>query len=107
MDPYGHSVRELAQLAGVTERSVRRWKVKGRIPEPYCTRVALMLQADLGVISEAWRGWSIRQGELVSPEGLRLLPREIRALPFHLAALASPIDYLRLLCTLETTWNQH
>jgi hypothetical protein len=52
MDPYRHSVRELALLAGVTERSVRRWKVKGRIPEPYSTRVALMLQADLGAISE-------------------------------------------------------
>jgi Phage protein len=87
MDPYGHSVRDLARLAGVTERSVRRWKVAGRVPEPYSTRVSLLLTADLGALSEAWGGWSIQRGELVSPEGLRLLPQHLRALPLHLEAL--------------------
>ena len=38
MHLYGHSVRDLARLAGVTERSARRWKVAGLIPEPYSTR---------------------------------------------------------------------
>lgn len=76
-------------VAGVTERSARRWKVAGKVPEPYAARVALMLIADLGAISPDWQGWSIRQGELVSPEGLRLRPREIRALPLQLAALAA------------------
>lgn len=88
MDPHGHSVRELARLAGVTERSVRRWKAAGNVPEPYSTRVALLLETDLGVLSPEWRGWSLRRGELVSPEGLRLLPREIRALPLQVTALA-------------------
>jgi len=87
MDPYGHSVRDLARLAGVTERSVRRWKVAGRVPEPYSTRVALLLTADLGALSQAWKGWSIQKGELLSPEGLRLLPQHLRALPLQREAL--------------------
>ena len=64
---HGHSVRELATLGGVTERSVRRWKVVGQVPEPYATRVSLVLECKLGGISDAWQGWSIRRGELVSP----------------------------------------
>ncbi len=87
MDPYGHSVRDLARLADVTERSVRRWKVAGRVPEPYSTRVASLLTADLGALSQAWKGWSIQQGELLSPEGLRLLPQHWRAMPLQLEAL--------------------
>lgn len=70
----GHSVRELATLAGVTARSVRRGKIVGKVPEPHATRVSLMLECELGGISDAWQGWSTRGGELVSPEGLRFLP---------------------------------
>lgn len=42
----------------------------------------LMLAADLGMFSKAWRGWRIQQDELVSPEALACTPGDIRSLPF-------------------------
>jgi Phage protein len=87
MDRYGHGFRDLTRLVGVTERSDRRWKVAGRIPQPYSTRVTLPPTAGLGVLSEEWAGRSIQRGELVSPEGHRLLPQHLRGLPLHLEAL--------------------
>ncbi len=74
------------------------WKVAGPVPEPYSTRAALHLNSDLGAISADWRGWSIRRGELVSPEGLRLIPREPRALPLQLSALVIHRGETRVSC---------
>jgi phosphoglycolate phosphatase-like HAD superfamily hydrolase len=89
METYGRSVREIAAAAGVTERTARRWKARGRIPEPYATAAGLRLHADLGAASPAWRGWRLCKDEIQSPEGLRFKPAELRALPLQIAALAA------------------
>lgn len=45
----------------------------------------LTLEGELGAVAAAFAGWRLdaRHGELVSPEGWRFTPGEIRAIPFR------------------------
>jgi hypothetical protein len=88
MNDYGLSVRRLASVAGVTERTARRWKQRGRIPEPYQTALRARLGNDTGLASPAWKGWRFNNDTLISPEGVSYTPGEIRATPLMQRALA-------------------
>jgi len=79
MHDYGLSVRQLAKAAGVTEHTVRRWKRRGGIPEPYSSALQARLSSDTGLASPAWVGWHFQNDTLVSPEGVIHTPGEIRA----------------------------
>lgn len=84
---YGLSVRRLAQAAGVTERTVRRWKKRGEIPEPYKSVLRVHLAEDSGIASPAWAGWRFREDRLISPEGVTYTQGDIRASPMQREAI--------------------
>lgn len=81
---YGLSISDIARICKVDSTTARRWK-RGAICPPYCAVV--MLAADLGGWDEAWRGWRLAGGKLVSPEGIEATPGEVRGIPFTLSAL--------------------
>lgn len=89
METDGLSVRDITQFARVNERTARRWKARGKIPEPYASLVRFRVRAELGALEKSWDGWCFRRGELVSPEGQSFRPGEIRALPLQHAALSA------------------
>jgi hypothetical protein len=49
----------------------------------------MILLEDLGCFDPAWKGWRIRDGQLISPEGWAATPGEILALPLMRAQIAS------------------
>jgi len=84
MDDYGLSIRGLAETAGVTERTARRWKQRGRIPEPYSTAIRTRLRTNA---TAAWDGWYFDKDSLISPEGVQYTPAQLRALSFDLRVI--------------------
>ena len=81
MNDYGLSVRQLAKAIGVTERTVRRWKKIGEIPEPYRSALRVGLADNSGIASPAWTGWRFRDDRLICPEGVVYHQNDIRASP--------------------------
>ena len=49
----------------------------------------MILSEDLGCFDPAWKGWRIRDGKLLSPEGWAAAPGEILALPLMRAQITS------------------
>ena len=49
----------------------------------------MVLTADLGAFSAAFRGWTLRGGKLVSPEGWEATPGDILCLPLLRAQVAA------------------
>jgi len=79
MNDYGLSVRQLAHAAGVTERTARRWRRRGSIPEPYSTALIVRLGRSPALASSVWTGWSFHNDSLVSPEGVSYTTSDIRS----------------------------
>lgn len=86
---YGYSSARIAERIGVSEVTARRWKRAKKLPAAIARLLRLVLGGELGEISRAWRGWSLREGELVSPEGWTFKAGEILAIPFFRAQLAA------------------
>lgn len=83
---YGLPADEIARRCRVDVATARRWKRGVRCPP----RTALMiLLEDLGCFDPAWKGWRIRDGQLISPEGWAASPGEILALPLMRAQIIS------------------
>lgn len=82
---FGESTPEqLAQLAGVSVRTARRWRSSGRMPRAARILIALRLGwLELGALCPAWRGWRLAGGAIVSPEGWTFTPGELLALPIR------------------------
>jgi transcriptional regulator with XRE-family HTH domain len=82
------TTERLCKLTGRHPTTVRRWLRTNKFP-PWVAKLQ-ELAADLGEIERAWRGWALRCGELVSPEGWRFTPADVRSIPFlraHIEAL--------------------
>ena len=47
-----------------------------------------MLEADLGVWDPKWRGWVLRNGKLISPEGIEATPGDVLSIPFMSSQVA-------------------
>lgn len=77
---FGQSVKDLARLCGVSERTARRWKDGTRCPSEL---VLMVLRADLGVFSSKWAGWTIRGEHLYSPEDWKIRMADVRAARLH------------------------
>ncbi|MGH7144764.1 MAG: DUF3653 domain-containing protein [Planctomycetota bacterium] len=75
------TVAGLRERAGVSVVTLRRWKRTGRLPRWAIILVAI-LSGELEQVDPAFAGWLIRAGELISPEGWRFTPGEIRSIPF-------------------------
>jgi len=48
----------------------------------------MILLEDLGCFDPAWKGWRIRDGQLISPEGWTVSPGNVLALPLMRAQIA-------------------
>lgn len=81
----GLAVVAIAKGCSVSLDTARRWKRRGRMPAPMHRLLELTAHGELGGVAPAWAGWRLacRAGELVSPEGWRFTPGEIRALPLR------------------------
>jgi hypothetical protein len=83
---YGLPAEEIARRCRVDVATARRWKRGARCPP----RTALMiLVEDLGCFDPAWKGWCIRDGQLISPEGWAASPGDVLALPLMRAQIIS------------------
>ncbi len=87
MDPtYGITTEEIARRCQVDVRTARRWKRgERRMPKT----AAMILSGDLSHLDPAWRGWTLRAGKLISPEGWELAPGDALSLPLLRAQLAA------------------
>lgn len=79
---YGRSVAVLIQVTGVHRTTALRWKRAARLPLWLKRLVRVCLDGEIGEIDRAWRDWRICGDQLVSPEGWRFTPGEIRSIPF-------------------------
>ena len=78
----GVTAARLVALTGVHESTARRWKVRLRCPRWLDRLLALCISGELGEVRDAWAGWRLTDGHLVSPEGWCFSPGEIRSIPF-------------------------
>jgi Phage protein len=83
---YGIAAEEIARRCRVDVATARRWKRGARCPPR--TAVMILLE-DLGCFDPAWKGWRIRDGQLMSPEGWAVSPGDVLALPLMRAQIAS------------------
>lgn len=85
-DLYGIPAETIAQLCKVNVRTARRWKNgERRMPET----ARMLLAGDLGAFDPAWRGWTFRDGKLVSPEGYEASPGDVRSIPLMRAQIGA------------------
>ena len=79
------TVSQVADLCGVSVRTVKRWLDDGAPLMAYS-----LIQAHAGSLEPfGWDGWSLRNGVLFSPTGLEYTPNEINAWHFKYQELAS------------------
>lgn len=73
----GLSKKETANLCFKTVKSVTLWGEEQEIP-PVCRRLIKFYSCrDLEAINEDWRGWKMKHGELITPNGWSLTPDRI------------------------------
>jgi hypothetical protein len=82
MDLYGVSAMAIANAAGVSLPTARRWKKRGA-PALRAPVLALKVNGDLGEISATWAGWKLCADALWSPEGECIRPGDIKAIPYR------------------------
>lgn len=83
---FGLTVNEIARVARVNITTARRWK-RGVVPVP--PGMLLLLSGDLGCFDPDWRGWVLRRGKLISPEGWDATPGQVLATRLHEIQLAA------------------
>jgi|GEM_PF-6857458 len=81
-----HALGGPANRLPVSAETRRRWRRRGT-PPPLAVLALRLLEGELGEISEAWSGWRVRQGELVSPEGETWTPGRLTAWVLQLQLL--------------------
>jgi transcriptional regulator with XRE-family HTH domain len=75
---YGIPAEEIARRCGVSLKTAQRWK-RGATRMPKTS--AMILAGDLGCFDPAWKGWILRKGQIISPEGWAVTPGDLLALP--------------------------
>jgi len=89
MTTYGIPAKQISQITGVHLDTARRWKRAGSVPARYKSLVALGTGSDLGALSVAWVGWSLRDGLLTAPEGWKFTPGEVLGIPIRHQEIAA------------------
>ena len=99
---YGIPSKEIARICQVDLRTARRWK-RGDASPPLSA--LMMLSRNLGHLDPKWEGWTIRGGEIISPDGRRisrddalivqLMHGQIAALRYDLAKARAELDTLK------------
>ena len=81
---YGITIKELARICKVSVKTATRWKRGQSVPP----ETALMiLSADLGHLAADWKGWTVRQDCLLSPEGWEISMNAVLSAPLLRAQL--------------------
>ena len=83
---YGIRAADIARICGVDIATARRWK-RGACRMPESARK--LLACDLGCFAQSWRGWVIRGGTLISPEGWQLEPGDVLSIPLMRAQISA------------------
>ena len=83
---YGISTKEIARICKVDLATARRWK-RGATCLPETAR--MILSRDLGCMDPAWRGWTLRDGTLVSPENWIATPGDVLSIQLTQAQLSA------------------
>lgn len=83
---YGIPSETIARICKVDITTARRWK-RGKTQMPETAR--MILAGDLGCFDPAFRGWSIRDGKLVSPEGWEATAGDILTIPLMRAQISA------------------
>ena len=83
----GLSIQQAADLVGVSKRTYRRWEL-GKAPIRLAAFRLIKLAASGYLPDPAWQDWRFYQGALYSPERVKFMPGEIRALPYLHALIA-------------------
>jgi hypothetical protein len=80
---YGIPAEVIAQWCQVHITTARRWKRYGDVP--YAAQVLITIRAtgDVSMLFPGWRDWSLRNGEIVAPDGVPYSPGEILAVSFY------------------------
>jgi hypothetical protein len=83
---YGIRAEDIARLCRVNVATARRWKRGAtRIPEA----AKMILTGDLGAFDPAFRGWKMRDGKLISPEGWEASPGDVLSIPLLRAQISA------------------
>lgn len=85
---YGISPLALSQRFRLPEQVCSVWKADLRRSPKDAAAVALLVQGDLGAFSSEWAGWTVADGNLWTPDGVRISPGEVAAVPARQAQLA-------------------
>jgi len=83
-------VRHLVEICHIDITTARRWRRGSNLPPAYVLDfVNAKLTADLSFLDPAWRGWVLRKGHLISPEGWEMSMSDVLASRLHEAQLAA------------------
>ena len=83
MDLYGLPPRMIAELAGVSVKTARRWKRANHIPDVARQLIELKESADLGHLATPWAGFRVTDNVLWTPENQAVSPGDIRAIHYR------------------------
>ena len=89
---YGLNIKEIARICKVSLKTANRWKDGTTCPPQ---TALFVLSRDLGVFDPQWRGWTLRDGVLISPEGWEITASDVLATPLMRAQLATYQSELR------------
>lgn len=83
---YGWNIKEISRVCGVSLKTAQRWKAGQTVPP----KAALwLISGELGYLDPAWTGWTLRGGQLTSPEGWRATPGDVLSIQLTQAQLAA------------------
>jgi Phage protein len=94
---YSFPARVIAAWCGVSPATAALWKQNKRKPSLQALRLFTLHRDEL-ILGEAWRGWRVRAGAIVDPEGNATSQAQLRAywlIMQYAAELArrNPADY--------------
>jgi hypothetical protein len=75
---YAFPAKLIAAWCGVSPATAALWKQNKRKPSLQALRLFTLHRDEL-LLGEAWRGWKVRGGALVDPDGNATTQRQLRA----------------------------
>jgi len=83
-------INRLVEICQIDITTARRWRRGSNLPPPYVLAyLNAKITADLSFLDPAWRGWLLREGHLISPEGWEISMSDVLASRLHEAQLAA------------------
>lgn len=84
------SIKQIVEICKVDVTTARRWKRGATCPPQHVLQyLHARTHQDLGFIDPEWRGWVLRSGKLISPEGWEMSMSDVLASRLHEAQLAA------------------